>query len=425
VERPGRILIGLTEISGYACNLREGFRDLGVEADVLDLQPGAFRFGEDVPPTRLMRLLQRASRARLAKPRGSAGRRAAACAQVLATPLVLAQALFRYEAFVFLYDTSFLRQHELPLLRLLGKRVVYVFCGSDDRPTYVDGGLMSGPDATVEACIASVRRKKKMLRRVERHATAIVTNPSHGLLHERPFVIFPIVGIPRVAAAAAGEPAEAPERPVVVHAPTHPTAKGTAIVRATMTRLRAAGYEFDYEELQGISNADLRERLRRCSFVVDQVWADTPMAGLAADAALYGKPTVVSGYPWDELRRLVPADAFPPSELCDPATLEDAVIRLLTDERHRSELGTRARAFVEERWNARAVAERFLELLDGRAPAEWVCDPVDIRYVLGWGQPSDRSLELVRDVVGHAGTEGLGLADKPAAEAALLELASV
>src|SRR4029079_1803555 len=122
------------------------------------------------------------------------------------------------------------------------------------------------------------------------------------------------------------------ERPIVIHAPTHPVAKGTEVVRATVERLRERGLEFDYEEIRGVTNEVLRERLRRAAFVVDQVWGDTPMGGLAADAALFGKPTVVSGYAWEEHRRLLPADAFPPSELCDPDGLEAAIARLLTDE---------------------------------------------------------------------------------------------
>ena len=196
------------------------------------------------------------------------------------------------------------------------------------------------------------------------------------------------------------------------------------MVRATVERLRERGLEFDYEEIQGVTNEVLREQVRRAAFVVDQVWGDTPMDGLAADAALLGKPTVVSGYAWEEHRRLLPPEAFPPSELCDPDGLEAAIGRLLTDERYRLELGARAHAFVTERWEAAAVARRLLDLLEGRAPEEWLCEPASLRYLLGWGQPAERSVELVRAVVEQGGTEALGLSDKPEVEAALLQLAS-
>jgi O-antigen/teichoic acid export membrane protein len=419
-----RVLIGLTEVAGYASNLRAGLHELGVFAEVLDLQPGAFEFGDDTPATRLARGLQRVSRARLASRLGSVRRRALAAAQILLTPFVLVQALRRYNTFVFLFDTSFLRQRELPLLRLLRKRIVYVFCGSDDRPTYLDGGLMGSSHVpTIDACIASVRKKKRMLRRVERYADVILTNPAHGILHERAFVSFPMVGIPRVVD---GEPVTAPGKsrpPRIVHAPSHPAAKGTDVIRATLGRLREQGYSFEYDEVQGVPNSVLRQRLRDCDFVVDQVWGNTPMGGLAADAALVGKPTVVSGYAWDELRQLLPEEAFPPSELCRPDELDEAIARLLTDDEHRRELGARARAFVTRRWSAPAVAERLLDLLDGPPPADWVHEPSELRYVLGWGQPAERSAELVDAVVERSGAAALGLGDKPEAEARVLALA--
>jgi hypothetical protein len=420
-----RILIGLTEISGYACNLRAGFAELGVQADLLDLQPEGFRFSDDVPPTRLMRLLQRVSRARLVAAQGTPSRRLFTGAQCVLLPLALIQALRRYNTFVFLYDTSFLRQRELPLLKLLRKRVIYIFCGSDDRPTYLDGGLMAKEqNASLDACVASVRAKKRLIRRVERYADVVITNPSHGLLHERPFVSFPVVGIPRVVA-----PEQSPRRRSgrlkIIHAPSHPVAKGTAVVRATLDRLRESGYDFDYEIVQGVSNAELRERLRNCDFVVDQVWGDTPMDGLVADAALCGKPAVIGGYGWEESRRLLPDGALPPSETCHPDELEQAIVRLLADADHRQELGERARRFVAERWQAATVAQRLLRLLEGPAPPEWVHDPAELRYVLGWGQPADRSERLVRAIVDGRGVAALGLGDKPQVEEAVLALASV
>jgi hypothetical protein len=417
-----RVFIGLTEIAGYGANLRAGLRELGVSADLLDLQPGTFAFGDDVPPSRLMHGLQRVSRARLATPPRSARRRALEIAQILLSPFVLAQALRRYDIFVFLFDTSFLRQRELPLLRLCRKRIVYVFCGSDDRPTYLDGGVMGSTRVpSIDACIANVRAKKRMLRRVERHAHVILTNPSHGLLHERAFVSFPTIGIPR---AVNEEPTSERSGPLrILHAPSHPVAKGTDVIRATLDRLREQGHDFEYDELQGVPNAVVKERLKNCDFVVDQVWGDTPMAGLAADAAMFGRPTIVSGYAWDELRLVLPEEAFAPSELCSPETLEDAIVRLLTDDEHRIALGARARAFVEGRWSATAVAQRLLDLLDGPAPAEWIHEPSELRYVLGWGQPAERSAELVRAVVERGGIAALGLSDKPVAERLVLALA--
>jgi hypothetical protein len=262
-----------------------------------------------------------------------------------------------------------------------------------------------------------------MLGVVERYATAIVSHPSYAQLHRRPFVSFLEIGIPRALGSPAAGPPERTGPPVVIHAPSHPEAKGSRVVRETMDRLHDRGLEFVYDEVQGVPNGVLLERLQRADLVVDMVWGDTPMDGLAADAAWFGCPTVVGGYGWSELRAVTAEDSYPPSECCAPEELEDAIAALLVDPVRRRELGKAARDFVTTRWSAEVVAGRFLRLLDGEPPAEWLCDPSDLRYVLGWGQPAERTRELVTSVVARAGVPALGLADKPDAERLLLELA--
>ncbi len=424
MQRRTRILIGLTEIAGYSGNLCAGFRAIGVDAETLNLQPNHFDFEHDRPSTLLQRALQRASRARLGSPPGTARRRLHAVAQAALQPLVLVEGLWRYDVFVFLYDTSFLRQHELPLLKALGKKVIYIMCGSDDRPPYLDGGQMARLDG-VEACVERVRSQKRMLRRVERWADVVITNPSHGLLHERPFVSFPIVGIPRLIEDAPpdAEPGgrDGPLR--VLHAPTNPVAKGTDSIASTFEALREEGHPVELEIVRGVTNREFRERLAHCDLVVDQVWADTQMDGVTADAALAGKPTVLGGYGWDELDPLLPPSLLPPSIRCRPEELGEVVARLAGDSGELRSLGASARAFVQSRWNAQAVARRLLDLLAAPPPAEWVVDPAELRYVLGWGQPADRSAELVREVVRSGGVAALGLRDKPLVERAVLALA--
>jgi hypothetical protein len=418
-----RVLIGLTEISGYGRNLVVGLRKLGVSADLLDLNPSVYGYGGDDPPTKLMSLLQRIARARARTSRSDLAKKVGViAAQWALTVPVFVQALLRYDAFVFLYDSAFIDHRELALMRVLRKQVIYVFCGSDVRPTYLDGALMSSTRGTsTEACIASVSAKRRMLGRIERHATAIVGHPSYAQLQTRSFISFLELGIPRDLGPP-GEPDHSRRIPVVVHAPTQPEAKGTEVVRDAVRRLAARGVEFVYEEVQGVKNDVLLERLRGADLVIDMVWGDTPMAGLAADAAWFGCPTVVGGYGWTELREFTSADGMPPSECCLPEELERAVEGLILDAGRRRALGIEAQAFVTTRWAADVVASKFIRILDGNAPAEWFCDPYAIRYALGWGQPRERTRQLVRDVLERAGRKGLGVADKPELEECLVKI---
>lgn len=423
-SQPVRVFIGLTEISGYGTNLKRGFVELGVGVSFIDLSPPTFRFGGDNPPTRLTRLFQHAARRRATIPRSDvAGKLVWRGLQTLLAPFVFCWAIARHDAFVFLYGSSFFGFRELPILTLLRRRVVYVDCGSDVRPSYLDGSEMSHERGlTIVDCVRNTRRKKRAVGRMERHATAIVSHPAYGLLHERSFTSFLAVGIPRSVVLK-------PPRPVrnravrILHAPSHPAAKGTPRVREAIEKVRGRGREIDYVELTGVPNEVVLDELAQCDFVVDSVYSDTPIAGFAADAALFGKPAVVGGYAWDELRRFTPPDDFPPSHCCDPGELEGAIERLIDDEAYRTELGRAAHEFVIRRWSARAVAKRFLQLFAGTAPEEWTCDPRAIRYVGGWGQSQERSRELTRAVIDGFGSAALQLADKPELELLYLEFA--
>jgi len=421
---PKRVFVGLTEISGYACNLCAGLRELGVQTELLDLQPAGFHYSDEQPPTRLMRLLQQVSRARLATSRKAAGRRRLLeCAQVILLPLALGQALLRYDTFVFLYDTSFLRQRELPLLKLLRKRVVYVFCGSDVRPTYMSGGEVfdAEPDS-IEECAKRTRAKKNVVRRVERWADVVISHPVFCQLQEQAFVKFLSIGIPREPGMTVPEVVSRPGPVTLLHAPSDPVAKGTSRIRDAVARVSALGHDVEFIELSGMPYQDLLAAIASCDVVLDQLYGDTPMAGLAADAALFGKPTIVGGYDWDDLASTVSEAENPPTHCCHPDEFVEAIVRLVEEPNYRSALGERAREFVVNRWSRQEVAERMLRVIRGDIPPEWFFDAREVRCVGGWGQSEEQSAKLIHGVVTRFGTEALRIQDKPELERRVLEL---
>jgi hypothetical protein len=69
---------------------------------------------------------------------------------------------------------------------------------------------------------------------------------------------------------------DAPERITVVHAPSSPVIKGTQLVRAAVSALRAEGYDFEYVELTGVANSVVRENLLRAHIVLNEFYAYVP-----------------------------------------------------------------------------------------------------------------------------------------------------
>jgi hypothetical protein len=416
-----RIFIGLTEIAGFYGNLATGLRAAGARATFVDLATHPFGY----PPGDqgwIVRLVRRAYQRRL-EARGGFRTVLWKGIYALARLALLTWAVRRHDVFIFGSRTSFFQLRELPFLRWLGKSVVFVFTGSDARPPSIDGADMDPAlGRSIDDCIRLAHAKKRQIAQIERWSTAVVGHALYLHLCEQPAAGFEILGLaqPVLATYPALEP-EPPEPPIrIVHSPSNPSVKGSELVRIAVDRLIAEGLPLELIEIRSLPNREVHEQLQRCHFVIDQLYSDVPMSAFCAEAARYGKPAVVGSYGWEEIERLIPDGHRAPVEQCHPDDIGSAVRRLATDAAHRRSLGLAARRFVEE-WAGEAVARRYLRLLAGERPPEWMEDPSAVRYVHGVGLSESRAREIVAAVVRDGGLGALQVSDKPALEAAFQE----
>lgn len=426
-----RVFIGLTEIAGYYGNLASGLGELGITSTFVDLREHSFQYGGEAGGRdRLLDLYRTLSRRRAAVPAGRvlptlwwAGLQKACLLGILG------KAVMTCDVFIFSYGTTFLRCRELPLLKILGKRLIFVFSGSDHRPPYMNGiALTSLDERTIERCGELTRQIKGKLRRIERYADVIVGHHLSAQLHERPFVPILLVGIPfATRTSARAESSSGTSRSVrIVHAPSRPRQKGSAEIKKAIEALRARGFAIDFVELVNKPNQVVLDELSRCDFVIDELYSDTRMAVLATEAAFFGKPAVVGGYARDEdlaIEGVYPASQFPPVQFCHPDDLESAIHELITDVPYRLELGKRAQDYVTSSWTPKKVAQRFVALIENEIPEAWMFDPRSIRYLSGAGMPEAVARAGVRRFIDMLGLPALCLSDKPEMERALLAFA--
>ncbi len=424
--KPHKVLIGLTEIAGYNASLKRGFEELGVPCTFLNQRAHPFRFGGDDAPYFTVRL-QRWANAHLDASTSLPTRAFFyGIIQACNIPLFL-RVLATHDVFIFGYGSTFLGYVDLPVLRLFRKRIIYVFFGSDERPPYLDGALMGpGKGRTIRDCIRRTAQQKQKIRKIEQHADLCISHPASAHLHTRPFVQWLAVGVPFTLPPDGDAPMkEASGRVRILHSPSDPEAKGSDTIRSAVRALQEKGYSIEYVEVTNKPHAVVLEELRRCDFVIDQIYSDTPMAMFATEAAAFGKPAVVGGYYADQIRGATPGSLIPPSLYCHPDRIADAVESLVRDDALRTELGRQARQYVQERWKPLRVAERYLRLIDGDIPEEWYTDPYAITYLQGAGMPEERVAALVRAVVATGGVRALCLSDKPELEDRVLSFASV
>ena len=137
------------EIAGVAQGLTAGLRLLGVDARLMLSTPHPFKYGARADSW-MLRVWQRmgAARNRTSNPRLLRKLLLVARHDTWGW-LVLLQAVFRFDAFIFLYvQTCTNSRAELWLLRRLKKKIVFVYAGSDSRPPYVDGSRFPGQDGS-------------------------------------------------------------------------------------------------------------------------------------------------------------------------------------------------------------------------------------------------------------------------------------
>lgn len=430
-QKAPRVFVGPVEIAGITGALVEGLRVLQVDAQVILSIAHPFKYG-DQSRSWLVGIWQQIGAARNATTRANLLRKLLlVAAHDLWGWLVLFRVINRFDAFIFIYGQTITNSaFELWLLRRLGKKIVFVYTGSDTRPPYMDGGWFPGRVGddlpSPETLLNTVRRCKSKIRLHERYADYLVNSPATAHFHERSYINWFALGIPKgLPVCTEISPHDAGRQGLVrvLHGPSNPLVKGTAEINEVLERLRRKGHTIELVKIQDMPNKVVLQELARCDFIIDQLYADTPMAAFATEAAFFGKPAVIGGYFAKGIEQcLDPAD-IPPSLFVAPDDLESAIERLVVDSAFRLHLGEQARQFVLTRWSLTGIAGRYLQLLNDDIPGQWWCDPAEVRYLSGCGLPQGRSRRLVALLLEHFGASALQVQDKPGLERALVEFA--
>lgn len=418
-----RVSIGPGEVAGYLGGLANGFRALGVPCEHFMYIP-PHQYGYPSAPHFLERAYTRIEGLHT---KGPFGRLAAGVGDKLIRAIALTYAIIRYDVFIFSGLGSFFRFLELPLLRLLGKRVIVVFLGSDARPPYLSGRHLDDNQGRfdVKSVARDTRRLAKQFAWVEKFANVVVNHTATSQFAEREFVRLCALRLPvtfsqRMLDLQICDDHDSKAFTKILHAPSRPVGKGSPEIREVIARLRAEGFAIEFTELSGVPNSEVLRQIVACDFIIDELYSDVPMATFAAEAAMFGKPAVVGSLYASDYVRDNPDD-MPPAFFIDPDELETTVRALLLDPDKRRAMGAAAKHFVEEQSSPAAVARRYYRLAKGDIPSEWVADPSHMTYVGGWGLSRANWLRQLRNYIGEVGIAGLCMGRRPGLERAIVD----
>ncbi|GGE41599.1 hypothetical protein GCM10011391_20460 [Pullulanibacillus camelliae] len=269
-----------------------------------------------------------------------------------------------YDIYHFWFRTLFFHRlyerftgFDLPFIKNRGKKVIYRFTGNDLR--FESEHLQHDPFSMFRYGFKNVideQVQKKYINFLKHYVDQfIVQDPEMQTYMPEAQIIprvirleeWPFIGV------------KPTKRPLIVHAPSIPTAKGTEFIRQALNRLKKKGVQFDYKEISGISHEEATELYRRADLIIDGMVAGW-YGVLSVECMALGKPVLV--YIREDLY-----DAFTPQlpfEKVNLNTLEDKIEELVKDFKKRKALSIQGRAFVEEVHDIKKVTAQLISLYE-------------------------------------------------------------
>lgn len=427
------IFIGLREISGYYTNLSRGLRDLGYRVIFVGGELHPFRYGSDAERAALPLIPRVYENLLIARRDVKKLRRLQL--PVLNTLIEIWQiimfiwSLFICDVYIFGYAHSFIKGgYDLAILKWLSKRVIVnMGHGSESRPPYIDGSLRRSDGSWGK--LTHLRKQAKFIARrairIERYASLVVASPLTSQFLTLPAICFFAIGQPvKPPTSSTGSSPKQRDSVKIFHAPSKPIAKGSVEIKKVVTALALEGLNIDFVEVTNRPNADVLAQLQQCDVVVDQLYSDSTMTGIAYEAAELAKPTIVSGYGFHDVAIYSKAMAAPPTLKCTPETFENTLRFYIENQLARIEAGQKAQDFVRSHWSQKSVAAKYKKLISASIEPEWIFNPRDIQYIFGCALKTSDLKNILDQYISKFSVIGLELGHRPDLEEKLFQMAN-
>jgi hypothetical protein len=147
-------------------------------------------------------------------------------------------------------------------------------------------------------------------------------------------------------------------KPLVVHSPSAPIAKGTKYVLRAVENLKSR-YDFDFVLVQNMEREKALEIMGECDIYIDQLILGAH--GYAAvEAMAFGKPVIC--YINSEIGRDYPQDL--PIVNANPETITEVMEKLIGSAESRRKIGMESRKYAEKYHDANKIARDLVKVYE-------------------------------------------------------------
>lgn len=327
-----RVFHGPTNVAGAAGVLAAAQRSLGVDARAVCFDSGHYEFSADeVLPLGIRSDVRLLSLAR------------------------------SFDVFHFYFGQSLTlsKLWDIPLLKRMGKKVYFYFCGCDIRDSKLV--IQNHPISACAECwpMSCSPNRARALEVAAQADGVFVSTPdllefvSDALLLPQPIDLDRLSRLNDLRDLS-GRGSNAPVR--IAHAPSNRSIKGTAHVERSVAQLLESGLDVELVLVEGQSYEASLEIYRTCDIAIDQLLIGAygqftvEMMAMGKPVLCYLRDDVASQYD-DEL----------PIINATPLTLTDVLAQTLADRDRFAEIGERGIEYVARCHGADVVAARALE----------------------------------------------------------------
>lgn len=275
----------------------------------------------------------------------------------------------RYDYFHFYYDWGFwswanivpgVRELELHLLKLAGKRVIISAYGADIRVKKWTEALgkyhcCMECEQVGKAChFCEEGDALKNLDLLKRHATVLLsmmemTEYTPGSRNDINYWPIDVERMQYIGVKRHASPVK------VVHAPNHRAYKGTRFLIQVVEEMKREGYPVELILVERKSNEEARRIYAEADVVAEQFIIGS-IGYFGVEAMAMGKPVIC--YLRDRQRYMPGGDECPILS-ANPDKLKEVLVSLVTDGELRRRLGRRCRDYTEKYWSFEAVGKKF------------------------------------------------------------------
>lgn len=408
-----RIFLGVQEIAGMMERIDSAFHELGIESEFFCMD--SYGFSSDDMEKKDQKILKkyRFHTNMILKEKEGIKRNYYCFLQLLDILHIFFYSITHFDEFIFIFGHGMffynkylqkVEEIEFWMLKKCHKKMVMWLCGSDSRAPYCD---IYGGDKTVERIYGATQKRNRRIKMLEKYMP-LIDYPASSHFHKKPYIVYNCIGVPIDTKEKCILTKNKNKKIKIFHAPSNQKAKGTTEIRKVLKELENEGYQFEYVELSGVPHNEVLKIMAEADLVVDQLYADTPLAGFATEASLNGIPVIVGGY-YAEYYDLVPQNPIVPTIFCNPEMLKEKIIELLCDEKLRKKIGKKEMDYVEKNNNSKVVAKKLLRVLDNNIPIDWMYDPAQNEYPFGFGLTREKVIQNVVDMIDTYGEEALML----------------